>query len=156
MLLLIRALCFSLQHLLNQLQLSLAIAWLWYPTMQISQLHVHVLTGWRLSQLPMMAANWKSESPYWWRFTANQFLLASSHLRPKTRIIFQLNHCGNSPYITSSHEKMGLSLMNMLGLSSSVHFAHIACYWKNLPFTLHTHPLLVQALQTKSCLSYVS
>jgi hypothetical protein len=25
---------------------------------------------------------------------------------------------------------MGLSLMNMLGLSSNVHFARIACYWK--------------------------
>jgi hypothetical protein len=29
-----------------------------------------------------------------------------------------------------SDEKISLSLMNMLGLSSSVHFAHIACYRK--------------------------
>jgi hypothetical protein len=27
-------------------------------------------------------------------------------------------------------EKMGLSVMNMLGFSSSVRIAHIACYWK--------------------------
>jgi hypothetical protein len=33
---------------------------------------------------------------------------------------------------------MGLSLMNMLGLSSSVYFTHIACRWKILPFALHT------------------
>jgi hypothetical protein len=44
------------------------------------------------------------------------------------RFLFQLNSCGNSPYVTSSDEKMSLSVMNMLGLSSSVHSAHIACY----------------------------
>jgi hypothetical protein len=51
---------------------------------------------------------------------------------------------------------MALSLTNMLGLSSSVHFTHIACYWKCLPFALHTSPLSVQALQGRSCLYYVS
>jgi hypothetical protein len=49
---------------------------------------------------------------------------------------------------------MGLSLMNMFGLSSSVHFTHTACYWTFLPFALHTSPLSVQALQSRSCLSY--
>jgi hypothetical protein len=44
--------------------------------------------------------------------------------------------------------------MNMLGISSSVHFAHIACYWTFLPFALHTSLLSVQALQSRSCLSY--
>jgi hypothetical protein len=52
--------------------------------------------------------------------------------------------------------EMGLSLMNMLGLSSSVHFTRIACYWKCLPFALHTSPLSVRALQSRSCLSYIS
>jgi hypothetical protein len=33
--------------------------------------------------------------------------------------------------IVLSDEKTGLSLMNMLGLSSSIYFAHIACYWKS-------------------------
>jgi hypothetical protein len=33
---------------------------------------------------------------------------------------------------------MGLSLMNMLGLSSSVHFAHLACYW-NFFLLRYTH-----------------
>jgi hypothetical protein len=37
---------------------------------------------------------------------------------------------------------MGLSLINMLGLSSSVHFAHTACYWKF--FLLHYIQVLCQ------------
>jgi hypothetical protein len=45
---------------------------------------------------------------------------------------------------------MGLSLMNMLGLSWSVNFGHIACYWKYLLLN-YTSPL-----QSRSCLSYVS
>jgi hypothetical protein len=53
-------------------------------------------------------------------------------------------------------EKIGLSVMNMLGLSSSVHFAHIACYRKIFPFALRTSPLSVQALQDRSCPSYIS
>jgi hypothetical protein len=40
---------------------------------------------------------------YDWRFTANQFVLAKSPLRPTIRIfIFQLNTCGYIPYATSS------------------------------------------------------
>jgi hypothetical protein len=39
----------------------------------------------------------------------------------------QLSPCANSPYVTSSLTRRWGSLMNMLGLSSSVHFAHIAC-----------------------------
>jgi hypothetical protein len=53
-----------------------------------------------------------------------------------------------------SDEKMGLSLMNMLGLLSSVRMAHMLL--KILPFTLRASPLSVQALQSRSCLSYVS
>jgi hypothetical protein len=37
------------------------------------------------------------------RFTSNQFVLATSPLRPTTsNFIFQLNTCGYSPYVTSS------------------------------------------------------
>jgi hypothetical protein len=39
---------------------------------------------------------------YDWRFTANQFVLAPSPLRPTPSIFFQLNTCGYSPYVTSS------------------------------------------------------
>jgi hypothetical protein len=67
----------------------------------------------------------------------------------------QLNSFDISPYIISSDEKIGLSIMNMLGLSSSVHFAHIACYRNIFAFALHISPLSVQALQDRSCPSYI-
>jgi hypothetical protein len=45
----------------------------------------------------------ESELLYDWRFTENQFILATSPFRPTTRIfIFQLNTCGYSSYVTSS------------------------------------------------------
>jgi hypothetical protein len=45
----------------------------------------------------------ESKLLYDWRFIANQFILASSPLRPTIRdLFFQLNSCGNSPYATSS------------------------------------------------------
>jgi hypothetical protein len=44
----------------------------------------------------------ESELLYDWRFTASQFVLATSPLRPTTRIfIFQLNISGYRPYVTS-------------------------------------------------------
>jgi hypothetical protein len=43
----------------------------------------------------------ESELLYDWRYTANQFALATSPLRPTTsNFIFQLNTCSYSPYIT--------------------------------------------------------
>jgi hypothetical protein len=40
---------------------------------------------------------------YDWRFTANQFVLAPSPLRPTTNnFIFKMNTCGYGPYVTSS------------------------------------------------------
>jgi hypothetical protein len=73
-----------------------------------------------------------------------------AHWDSRPDIIFQLNRC----CLCSSHEKICLSLMNMLGLSSSVRIAHIACYWKIFllvkvklfPFALYTNPLSIQAL----------
>jgi hypothetical protein len=45
----------------------------------------------------------ESELLYDWRFTANQFVLATSPLRLTTsNFIFQLNTCCYSPYVTSS------------------------------------------------------
>jgi hypothetical protein len=44
----------------------------------------------------------ESELLYDWRFTVNQFVLATSPLRLTTcNFIFQLNTCGYSPYVTS-------------------------------------------------------
>jgi hypothetical protein len=50
---------------------------------------------------------------------------------------------------------MGLSLMNMPGLSLSVHFAHIAGFRTIFAIALGTSPLSVQALQDRSCPSYI-
>jgi hypothetical protein len=50
------------------------------------------------------------------------------------RHFYQLNFCAYSLCNILSDKKMGLSLMNMLGLSSSVRIAHIACYWKHFPW----------------------
>jgi hypothetical protein len=45
----------------------------------------------------------QSKLLYDWPFTANQFVLATSPLRPTTNnFIFQLNTCGYNPYVTSS------------------------------------------------------
>jgi hypothetical protein len=49
--------------------------------------------------------------------------------------------------------------MNMLGLSSSVRIEHTSMYsmlLSILHFALYTIPLSVQALQSRSCMSYVS
>jgi hypothetical protein len=49
------------------------------------------------------ASSSESELLYDWRFTANQFFLATNPLRLTTsNFIFQLNTCGYSPYVTSS------------------------------------------------------
>jgi hypothetical protein len=53
--------------------------------------------------LTLLKTAFLSESLYDWRFTVNQFVLTTSPLRPTTRIIiFQLNTCGYSPYVTST------------------------------------------------------
>jgi hypothetical protein len=53
-----------------------------------------------------------------------------------------------------SDEKMGLSLMNMLGLSSNVHIAHIAFYWKF--FLLHYIQVLCQYRLYKADHAYLT
>jgi hypothetical protein len=50
----------------------------------------------------------ESELLYDWRFTANQFVLATGPLRLTTsNFIFQLNTCGYCPYVTSSWREDG-------------------------------------------------
>jgi hypothetical protein len=61
-----------------------------------SLLHTHIHTYTHLNRARVKVT-------YDWRFTANQFEFAPSTLRPTTRnVSFQLNPCGNSPYVTSS------------------------------------------------------
>jgi hypothetical protein len=63
-----------------------------------------------------------SELLYDWRFTANQFVLATSPLRlTATNFIFQLNTCGCSPYVTSSLTRGSVCrLQLLLALASAV------------------------------------
>jgi hypothetical protein len=62
-----------------------------------------------------------------------------------------------SLYNILPQKKMGLSLMNTLGFSSSVRIAHIhSMLLKILAFVLYASPLSVQVLQSRSCLSYLS
>jgi hypothetical protein len=70
--------------------------------------------------------NYYSESEpqllYDWRFTANQFVLATSPLRLTTSsFLFQLKNCGYSPYVTSSLTRGWVcSLQLLLVLASAV------------------------------------
>jgi hypothetical protein len=66
---------------------------------------------------------WASESEllYDWRFTANQFVLATSPLRLMTNNFFQLNTCFHRPYVTSSLTRGWVrSLQLLLVLASAV------------------------------------
>jgi hypothetical protein len=56
-----------------------------------------------LTTLTNSASESESELLYDWRFTANQFVMATNPLRPTTSIfVFQGNACGYSPYVTFS------------------------------------------------------
>jgi hypothetical protein len=99
----------------------------------------------------------KSKLLYDWRFTANQFVLASRSLRPMpTAYFFNWTLAVISLCNILSDEKIGLSLMNMLGFLSNVRIAHIACYWKF--FLLHYIQVLCQSWLCKvahACLTYL-
>jgi hypothetical protein len=65
---------------------------------------------------------------YDWRFTANQFVLASSPLRLTTRDVFsQRNPCDISPYITSSLTRRWVCLLWIC-----LAFRHIYIYIRGL------------------------
>jgi hypothetical protein len=56
-----------------------------------------------------------------WRFTANQFVFATSPLRLTTSIFFQLNTCGHSPYVKSCRTREWVCrLQLLLALASAV------------------------------------
>jgi hypothetical protein len=75
---------------------------------------------------------------------------------PRSEIYLQLNPCRHSPYVTSSLTRGWVCLLWM-------GFAFVKCMYRTysmllkiLPFALYTSPLSVQALQIRSCLSYLS
>jgi hypothetical protein len=98
----------------------------------------------------------KSKLLYYWRFAAHYFVLAPNPLRLTTGEFLQLNSCGHSPYVTSPLEKMGLALMNSAWPFFKCTYRTYSMLLKILPFALYRSPLSVKALQSISCLSYVS
>jgi hypothetical protein len=79
----------------------------------------------------------KSELLYDRQYTANQFVLASSPLRPTTNFFFQLNSCVNRPYVTSSLTRRWACLLWIYLAFRQVYISHIVCYWKCFPFALY-------------------
>jgi hypothetical protein len=64
----------------------------------------------------------ESELLYYWRYTANEYVLATSPLRLKTsNFIFQVNTCNYSPYVTSPLTRDWVCrLQTLLVLASAV------------------------------------
>jgi hypothetical protein len=81
------------------------------------------------SRLNRSESESESELLYDVRFTADQFVLATSPVRPKIRIlIFQLNTFGCIPYVTSSLTRGWVSrLQFLLGLASAVILRSESC-----------------------------
>jgi hypothetical protein len=81
----------------------------------------------------------ESELLYNWWFTANQFVLVTSPLRLTTgNFIFQLNNCGDSPYVISSLTRGWICLLQMLLVLAS------AIILKSESHGTHDHILLSQ------------
>jgi hypothetical protein len=99
----------------------------------------------------------KSESAllYEWRFTANYIVMTSRALRLTTTEYFSIQPW-RSRFLRNilSDERMGLPPINKLGLPSNVYIAYMLL--KGLDCALCTNRLSVQALQSRSCLCYVS
>jgi hypothetical protein len=87
----------------------------------------------RFASFPFSCSFWfesESELLYDWRFTVNQFVLASSPLRLTTRdFFFQLSLCGNSPYVTFSLTRRWVCLIWIcFAFCQVLRVPHIACY----------------------------
>jgi hypothetical protein len=133
------------------------VRWLTLHSLALNSLTNELRLNWNLEwRLPydsvVLKVRVKSNLLYDWRFTASQFILASSPWDPRPQIFSNWTLAVIVFSNILSDETVGLYLMNMIDLSSNVYFAHIACYWKFF-FLQYTQ---VQVLQSRSCLSYVS
>jgi hypothetical protein len=68
---------------------------------------------------PVQLTNSESELLYDWRFTANQFVLVTSPLRPTSSVFFQVNTYGHSPYVISSLTRGWVYLLQLLLVPAS-------------------------------------
>jgi hypothetical protein len=77
-----------------------------------------------LTAINLLESESASKLLYDWRFTVNQFVLATSPFRLKTRDLFvQLNNCGHSPYVISSLIEDGSVFCNCCWLSLAQSFS---------------------------------
>jgi hypothetical protein len=101
----------------------------------------------------------ESELLYNWRFNANQFILAPSLLRLTTTVFvffLQLNPYGHNTCVTSSLTRGWVCLLWICLAFVNCTYHTYSMLLKILPFTVYTCPLSVQALQSRSCLSYLA
>jgi hypothetical protein len=91
------------------------------------------------SQCYFTTQSQESELLYEWQFTANQFVLTTNPLRLTTsNFIYQLNPCGNSPYVTSSLTRGWVCHLQLLLVLAS------AIILKSESRGTHDHILLFQ------------
>jgi hypothetical protein len=82
--------------------------------------------------------------------------LGAKPLEDHDQMIFcKMKPCGHSPYVTVSLTRGWVCLLWMY-LAFKCTFRTYSMLLQILPFALHTSPLPVEALQNRSCLSYVS
>jgi hypothetical protein len=79
--------------------------------------------------------------------------LAPSPLRQNILFSFKLNPYGNSAYVTSSLTRRRVSLLWICLVIRQMYVSHVT---ENSSFCIVWSPLSVQALQSRSCLSYLS
>jgi hypothetical protein len=99
---------------------------------------------------------WRSKLLYDWRFTAKQFVLASSPSRLTNRGLFSTEPFGQSPYVNSFLTRRWVCLLWICLAFVKSTYRTYSVLLPIPPSALYTSPLSVQALQTRSCLSYVS
>jgi hypothetical protein len=96
-------------------------------------------TGMHLGNLHSLASESTPKLRYDWQFTANQFVLATSPLRPTpSNFIFQLNTFGYSPYVSSSPTRGWICRLKLFLVLAS------AFILRSESRRLHDHILLYQ------------
>jgi hypothetical protein len=80
---------------------------------------------------------------------------ASWGSRPESFLFLQLSPYGHSPCVTSSLTRRWACLLWICLAVVKCTYRTYSMLSKIIPFTIYTSPLSVQALQSRSCLSYL-
>jgi hypothetical protein len=97
----------------------------------------------------------ESKSFYDWRFTAHQFFLASSSLRPTTRDDFKWTLAVKVLMQHPLWREDGSPSYEYIWPFVKCTFRTYSMLLKNIPVALYTNPLSVQDFQSRSCSSYL-